>query len=146
MNGGRDFALLEAHLRNSVLVRSVERIAASAAAAFSYAAITRRVYSIRVRFAALPAAERLRGVAALVATATIGHLVGLRIVPAHIAPALPKAFWVLGHYQEMGLRHRCKLAFVAPQRTSKIQKIGAPSGASRSSCLVKSPAATIAVT
>ena len=53
------------------------------------------MYSIRDRFAALPAAERLRGVAALVATATIGHLVLLRIVPAHIAPALPKAFWLL---------------------------------------------------
>jgi hypothetical protein len=95
MTGGPDFERLESHLHGSRLVRTIE------ASANAWRVAATRSTSARARrtaiawFSSRPPAERLRAVAVFVATAAAGHLILLRFVPPHIAPALPKATWML---------------------------------------------------
>lgn len=95
MTNGPEFERLESHLRGSWLVRGVDAGASvwrAAALRSAFAVSLRRMMD---RFGSLAAADRLRAVAVFVATAAIAHLLLLRFVPPHIAPALPKALWVL---------------------------------------------------
>jgi len=50
---------------------------------------------MRERFDSLDPARRVRAAAIVVSVASAGHLVLLRIVPSQLAPALPKALWLL---------------------------------------------------
>jgi len=95
MTSAPEFERLESHLRGSWLVRLVDASATAWQVAAARSAIVRSLRTVNDRFRSLPAADRLRAVGVFVATATIGHLVLLRFVPPHIAPALPKAWWML---------------------------------------------------
>jgi len=95
MTNGPEFERLESHLRGSWLVRTID------ASAIAWRVAATRSTSARARrtaiawFSSLTPAERLRAVAVFVATAAVGHLILLRFVPPHIAPALPKPTWML---------------------------------------------------
>lgn len=95
MTNGPEFERLESHLRGSWLVRIVDASATAWRLAATRSAIVGSLRSASARFSSLAPADRLRAVAVFVATATVGHLMLLRFVPPHIAPALPKAFWML---------------------------------------------------
>jgi hypothetical protein len=95
MTNGSAFERLESHLRASWLVRGVDASATAWRVAATGSAIAGSLRSVIARFSSLAAADRIRAVAVFVATATVGHLLLLRFVPPHIAPALPKAFWML---------------------------------------------------
>jgi hypothetical protein len=95
MTNGPEFERLESHLRGSWLVRTIDVSATAWRVAATRAAIARALRSAITQFSSLTPADRLRAVAAFSATATIVHLLLLRVVPAHIAPALPQLFWVL---------------------------------------------------
>jgi len=95
MTNGPAFERLESHLRGSWLVRGIDASATAWRVAATRSAIVGSLRNVIARFSSLAAADRLRAVAVFVATATVGHLMLLRFVPPHIAPALPKAFWML---------------------------------------------------
>jgi hypothetical protein len=95
MTNGPEFERLESHLRGSWLVRTIDASATAWRVAATRSAIVRALRSAITRFSSLAPADRLRAVAAFSATATIVHLLLLSVVPAHIAPALPQAVWVL---------------------------------------------------
>jgi hypothetical protein len=95
MTPDRDFARLESHLQSSLLIRAVDAIAGAWQTAANRSAAARWIRNGRDRFRSVALEGRVRAVAAFVATATIGHLLLLRFIAAHIAPALPKAFWSL---------------------------------------------------
>jgi hypothetical protein len=95
MTNGSEFERLESHLRGSRLVRGVEASATAWRAAATRSATGRWLGTVNDRFRSRTAADRLRAVAVFVTTASIGHLLLLRFVLPHIAPALPKATWML---------------------------------------------------
>jgi len=92
---GPEFERLESHLRASRLVRIVDASAIAWRVAAARSAFVRSLRGVNDRLRSPAAADRLRAAAVFVATATIGHLVLLRFVPPHIAPALPKSMWIL---------------------------------------------------
>jgi hypothetical protein len=95
MISGSAFERLESHLRRSTVVRIVDAIASAWRVAAARSAVIRQVRGAGDRFRSHPAAERLRATGVFVVTATVGHLVLLRFLPSHIAPALPPAIWML---------------------------------------------------
>ena len=95
MSHGPEFERLESHLRGSWLVRSVDAAATAWRVAAPRSALVRPVRRAAAQFRSLSPADRLQAVAVFVAGATAGHLMLLRFVPPHIAPALPKSFWML---------------------------------------------------
>ncbi len=95
MTPDRDFARLDSHLQSSWLIRGADALATTAAAAASGSTTAQWFRSARDRFHSTAVESRVRAVGVFLTTATIGHLLLLRFVPAHIAPALPKALWVL---------------------------------------------------
>jgi hypothetical protein len=90
-----EFERLESHLRASWLVRIVSTCASAWITAGHRSATARVLRRARDRFLDLPEAERVRAAAVFVATAVVGHLVLVSFLPAHIAPALPKSFWIV---------------------------------------------------
>ena len=95
MTPDRDFARLESHLQSSWMIRAVDAIARAWQTAAKRSAIAQRIRSGRDRFRSVAVEGRVRAVAVWVATAASAHLLLLRFIPAHIAPALPNAFWIL---------------------------------------------------
>jgi hypothetical protein len=95
MTPDRDFARLESHLQSSVLIRAVDAIAGVWQTAANRSAAAQWIQNGRDRFRSVAVEDRVRAVAVCMATATIGHLLLLRFLPAHIAPALPMDFWIL---------------------------------------------------
>jgi len=95
MTNGPEFERLESHPHGSWLVRAIDASATAWRVAATRSATVRALDSAMARFSSLTQAERLRAVAVFVATAAVGHLILLRFVPPHIAPALPKAMWML---------------------------------------------------
>jgi hypothetical protein len=95
MINGPEFERLESHLRGSWLVRSVDAAATAWRVAAPRSALVRPVRRAAAQFRSLSPADRLQAVAVFVAGATAGHLMLLRFVPPHIAPALPKVMWML---------------------------------------------------
>jgi hypothetical protein len=95
MTNGPEFERLESHLRGSWLVRTIDASATAWRVAATRSAIVRALRSAITHFNSLAPAKRLRAVAVFVATAAVGYLILLRFVPLDIAPALPKAMWVL---------------------------------------------------
>jgi hypothetical protein len=95
MTTGPEFERLESHLHGSRLVRTIEASAIAWRVAATRSTTGRARRTAIAWFSSLPPAERLRAVAVFVATAAVGHLILLRFVPPHIAPALPKATWML---------------------------------------------------
>ena len=92
---GAEFERLESNLHGSALVRAADAVGRIGLAAARHSATARRLHGLRERVARLPPAAQLRSAAVFVATATLAHLLLLRVVPPHIAPALPKAIWIL---------------------------------------------------
>ena len=90
-----EFERLESHLHGSALVRAADAVGRIGLAAARHSATARRLHGLRERVARLPPAAQLRSAAVFVATATLAHLLLLPVVPPHIAPALPKAIWIL---------------------------------------------------
>ena len=95
MMNGPEFERLESHLRGSWLGRGVDASATAWRVAVTRSAFVGSLRRVIARFSSQAPADRLRAVAVSVATATVGHLMLLRFVPPHIAPALPKSFWML---------------------------------------------------
>jgi hypothetical protein len=95
MTNGPEFERLESHLRGSWLVRTIDVSAAAWRVAATRSAIVRALSRAITQFSSLTPAKRLRAVAVFVATAAVGDLILLRLVPLDIAPTLPKAMWVL---------------------------------------------------
>jgi hypothetical protein len=95
MTNGPEFERLESHLRGSWLVRIIDASATVWRVAATRSAVVRALRSAIARFSSVAPAARLRAVAVFVATAAVGHLILLRFVPPHIAPALPKPMWML---------------------------------------------------
>ena len=95
MTTDREFDRLDSHLRSSWLVRAPEALARAWSHAANRSATARSLRIIQQRFLSLPGQGRVRAIATVVAAAALGHLLLLPFVPAHIAPALPKTFWVL---------------------------------------------------
>jgi hypothetical protein len=95
MMNERDFVRLEAQLQESWLIRGADRIADACVHAGDRSRSARLIRGVRERFLALPVDQRVRAAAAFVAAAATGHLLILRLVPAHVAPALPRLLWVL---------------------------------------------------
>jgi len=90
-----DFPRFDAHLRGSVLFRVLDALGTRAIAAAASASTTHRLRMACDRFARLPPVDRLRAAACFGAIASVAHLALLRLVPAHIAPTVPKPLWVL---------------------------------------------------
>jgi hypothetical protein len=95
MTNGPEFERLESHLRGSWLVRTIDVSAAAWRVAATRSAIVRALRRAITQFSSLTPAKRLRAVAVFVATAAVGDLILLRLVPLDIAPTLPKAMCVL---------------------------------------------------
>jgi hypothetical protein len=95
MRSGDDFSRLEAYVRESLLVRTADRITKGLVVGLGDASVGRALHGAWVRAAARPPAERVRAAALFAAAASVGHLLLLPLVPPHIAPALPKSLWVL---------------------------------------------------
>ena len=95
MTADRKFERLDAHLRESGLVRGADASARGWHAAAEQSAAVQSIRRARERFLFARFEDRVRTVAVFVATATIGHLFLLRLLPAHIAPALPQLFWIV---------------------------------------------------
>ena len=95
MTPDRAFARLESDLQSSFLIRAVDAIAGAWQTAANRSAAAQWIRSGRDRFRSVAVEGRVRAVAVWAATATIGHLVLLRFIPPHVAPALPKVFWIL---------------------------------------------------
>ena len=95
MTNGPEFERLESHLRGSWLARTIDVSATAWRVAATRSAFVCALRSAIARFSSLAPADRLRAAAVFVATATVGHLILLRLVPSYIAPALPKAMWML---------------------------------------------------
>ena len=92
---GRAFDGVAACVRTSVLFRAADAIASAVHTSANRSACAARVRDARARFAALTSAGRLQTVAIVAATGAVGHLLLLLLVPAQIAPATPKALWML---------------------------------------------------
>jgi hypothetical protein len=95
MSADRSFERLESDLRESWLVRGAARTAATCEASLEHSSTTTAVRRVRSAWESTPANVRLRSVAVGMAVATLGHLALLRFVPPHVAPAVPRLFWVL---------------------------------------------------
>ena len=95
MTGDREFERLEQHLRGSWLIQISGTIASAVFASADRSSTASRLRRMRAAWTVIPGGQRVRAVAAFVATAAAGHLLLLRFVPAHIAPALPQALWIL---------------------------------------------------
>jgi hypothetical protein len=95
MTDPREFDAVAATVRASVLFRAASAVATACLTAADQSAVARQARDARVHFESRPCEERVRATAILVATATAGHLLLLFFVPAQIAPATPKVFWVV---------------------------------------------------
>src|SRR5262245_43840633 len=94
MMNDRDFARLQSLLQESRLIRGVDTIATASLHAVNRSTSAEWMRRTWARVVSGPVESQVRATSVFVATATIGHVLLLRLVPAHIAPALPRALWV----------------------------------------------------
>jgi len=94
MMNDRDFTRLESLLQESRLVRGVDAFATASLHAVNRSTTVEWVRRTWARVVSVPVESQVRAGSVFVATAAIGHLLLLRLVPAHIAPAFPRALWV----------------------------------------------------
>jgi len=94
MMNHRAFARLESHLQESVLVRGVDAIATASLHAVNRSTTVDWMRKAWARVVSVPVESQVRAASVFAATAAVGHLLLLGLVPAHIAPALPRALWV----------------------------------------------------
>jgi hypothetical protein len=95
MNAAADFAALEAEIRRSILVRAIDALGEAWRSAWSDSSTAARIDRWRVRFSSLPRAVRVRAFALAAASTTGAYLLILGAVPAQVAPAVPRAVWLL---------------------------------------------------
>lgn len=91
----RSFERLESHLSESWLIRVANVIATTGAASLEQSSTAHAFRRVRSSWQLTPASARVRAIGSGVAVATLGHLGLLRFVPPHVAPAVPRLFWVL---------------------------------------------------
>jgi len=95
MTGDCEFPRLESQLRESWLMRGANLIGSRCAVSLEQSSSASSLRRMRSTWQSTPANVRVRATAAALAVATLGHLALLRFVPPHIAPAVPRMFWVL---------------------------------------------------
>lgn len=94
MTADRQFVRLESQLEASWVIRAADRTAGLVEAAAGSSSTARLFGGLRRRFLAAAIVGRGQAIAAFAATAALTHMTLVRAVPAHIAPALPSAFWI----------------------------------------------------
>ena len=87
----RDFVLLEAQVRRSLVFRAIDRIAITWSAAWTHASISRRIGAFHGGLTSLAPDARVRAVAVFVAVFAAGQAAAQRIMPPQVAPAAPPA-------------------------------------------------------
>ena len=95
MTGDRTFARLESQLCESWLMRGANLVASTCEVSLEQSSTASALRCMRWAWQSAPPNVQLRAVATAGAVATLGHLALLRFVPPHIAPAVPRLFWVL---------------------------------------------------
>ena len=95
MRDRQDFAAIEAHVRHSVIVRTIEAIDRVWCDAWRDSAVVARLRGMRRRFLSMTAPVRLRAVAVAVGSAAAGYLALLAAMPAQVTPAVPRATWLV---------------------------------------------------
>ena len=95
MNNRADFSQIEEYVRQSAIVRTIDALGEAWRAAVEDSSTAGRIRRIRSRFLMLPLAVRVRAVAIAVASAAGAYLLLLRVVPAQVAPAIPRTLWPL---------------------------------------------------
>jgi hypothetical protein len=95
MSDRPDFAGIEAHVRRSVIVKTIEATGRAWRMAREHSATAARLEHMCARFRSLPSPSRVRVVAVGVASAAGGYLLLLNFVPAQVAPELPRGAWLL---------------------------------------------------
>ncbi len=95
MSADRSFERLESELRESWLLRGANLAATTCETSLEHSSTTMGFRRMRSVWESTPANVRLRSVATGITVATLGHLALLRFVPPHIAPEVPRLFWLL---------------------------------------------------
>ena len=95
MTGSREFDAVAASVRRSVMFRAADAIAAAFLSAADRSGVALRIRNAWAQCASLTSDARLQAVAIFVAAAAAGHWLLLFLIPAQVAPATPKALWLI---------------------------------------------------
>lgn len=94
MTPHRDFEAVAAAVQASAMFRAADRISSAALTVWDRSRIARSIRGASVQFERLGHAERVRAIAIIAVTASVGHLVLLSVVPPQVAPAAPRLLWI----------------------------------------------------
>jgi hypothetical protein len=94
MSDTREFPAVESMLRASAIVRALDTVARWWTAAGANSAVASRALMAAAQIRRAAPADRVRAFALAIGIASAGHLILLQVVPAQVAPTIPRALWL----------------------------------------------------
>ena len=94
MSDTREFPAVRSMLRSSAIIRACEMAMRWWALGRAHSSAGSRVAAARERVRRASPADRVRAAALAAGTAAAGHLILLRLVPAQVAPQIPRGLWL----------------------------------------------------
>jgi len=94
MSETRDFPAVRSMLLSSAMIRALDLATRRWALARAHSSAGSRVADARERLRRASPADRVRAAALAAGTAAAGHLILLQLVPAQVAPQMPRGLWL----------------------------------------------------
>jgi len=94
MSEARDFPAVRSMLRSSAIIRALDMATRWWALARAHSSAGLRMDDARARLRRASPADRVSAAALAAGTAAAGHLILIQLVPAQVAPQIPRGLWL----------------------------------------------------